>query len=192
MRLVVDPAARRQQVDEPAAADQVVAPVAGQRQERLVDLDDRAVGRRREVAARRAVVELLGVVVEQRPVEAPRARPRAAPSRGRRPRRSPADERVDGGGGRVRRREVGAVPGRVEHHEGGVGHVLDDVLADRHRRDDVLGALQDQGRHRHLGEVGPVVGEERDPGEPPGDVGVGAAEALGQLGAELGARRGCP
>ena len=46
-------------------------------------------------------------------------------------------------------------------------------------------ALQDQRRHRHRGEVGAVVGQERDPGEPPGDLRVGAAEARRQLLAEL-------
>ena len=65
VRLVVDPRARGQQVDESTAAHQVVGGVAGPGQERVVDLDDGAVGRRREVAARRLVVERGRVVVEQ-------------------------------------------------------------------------------------------------------------------------------
>ena len=70
--------------------------------------------------------------------------------------------------------------------------VLVHVPADDVGRDDVLAALQHQRRDVDAGQVGPVVGEERDPGELPGDVGVGAAEAVGQLLGQLRAGRGCP
>ena len=67
------------------------------------------------------------------------------------------------------------------------------VAADDVGRDDVLAALQDQRRDGDAGEVGPVVGEEGDAGELAGDVGVGAAEAVGQLLGQLRVGRGgCP
>ncbi len=47
------------------------------------------------------------------------------------------------------------------------------------------GALDHQRRHGHLREVGPVVGQERGAGEHPRDGRVGAAEAVGQLLAQL-------
>ena len=52
-----------------APADEVVTLVAGPREEGLVDLDDRAVGVGRQVAAGRALVQRLGVVGEERVVE---------------------------------------------------------------------------------------------------------------------------
>jgi hypothetical protein len=60
---VVDLAAGAEQIAEPAVTDQVGAPVAGPVQERLVDLDDGAVGQRGQIAARRMLVEVDGVVV---------------------------------------------------------------------------------------------------------------------------------
>ena len=59
------------------------------------------------------------------------------------------------------------------------------VVADDIRRDHVVRALQDQGGHPDVGEVGAVVRGEGDPGEVPGDLRIGAAEAVGQLVAEL-------
>jgi hypothetical protein len=69
VRLVVDPPAGREQVLEPPAADQVLAPVAGPGQERLVDLDDQPARQRRQVAARRVLVQILGALLEQRLVD---------------------------------------------------------------------------------------------------------------------------
>ena len=57
--------------------DEVLARVARPAQERLVDLDDRPVGRRRQVAAGRVLVEVLGALREQVV-----ARPGTAPVRG--------------------------------------------------------------------------------------------------------------
>jgi hypothetical protein len=57
--LVVDLPACGEQVLEPALADEVVAFEARPLQERRVDAHDRPVGKRREVAARRVLVEVL-------------------------------------------------------------------------------------------------------------------------------------
>lgn len=63
--LVVDPPACGQQFGERAAADQVAPLVAGPGEKRLIDLDDRAIRRRRDVAARCAFIECLGVVIQE-------------------------------------------------------------------------------------------------------------------------------
>ena len=67
VRLVVDPPAAGQEVLEAAAADEVLARVARPAQERRVDLDDLPARERREVAARRVLVEILGVVLRHAP-----------------------------------------------------------------------------------------------------------------------------
>jgi hypothetical protein len=54
-----------QQILQSPAPDEVLAAVAGPFEERRVDLDDETVGQRRQVAARRVVVEILGAVLEQ-------------------------------------------------------------------------------------------------------------------------------
>jgi hypothetical protein len=61
--LVVDPPAGGQQVLEAPLADELLARVAGPGEEGPVDPADRAVGERREVAARSVLVELLGVLL---------------------------------------------------------------------------------------------------------------------------------
>ena len=66
-----------------------------------------------------------------------------------------------------------------------VRHLPVHVLADRERGDHVLTALQDERRYRDLRKVGPVVGIERDAREFLRDVGVGPAEAVGELLAKL-------
>ena len=66
------------------------------------------------------------------------------------------------------------------------------VAPDRLRRNRVLRALEDERLGPHLRQVGPVVGEERHAGEVLGDLRVGAAEAVGELLAELRAGPGCP
>ena len=82
-----------------------------------------------------------------------------------------------------------AVAVGLEHGQGAAGDRLVHVAADLDRCDHVVGALQDQGRHRHRCQVVTGVGEEGDVGELPGHVGVGAAEARGELLAELGPLR---
>jgi hypothetical protein len=57
--LVEDPPARGQQVLEALETDELLSPVPRPAQERLVDARDRAVGRRREVAAGGVLVEVL-------------------------------------------------------------------------------------------------------------------------------------
>ena len=61
-----------------------------------------------------------------------------------------------------------------------------DVLADGLWGDRVIGALHDEARDRHLRKVVAVVGQECHACEVARDVGVGSAEALLQLLAELG------
>ncbi len=78
-----------------------------------------------------------------------------------------------------------------------VADVFDDVqgagrqvpvqeLADGDRRDQVVAALQDQGRDCRLRHVGTVVGSEGHAGQVLGDIGVVAAEAAGQFLAQVG------
>ncbi len=67
--LVVDAAPGGQEVAEGPLADEVGALAADPRKERLVDLEDRAVGGGRQVAARRPLVEPLGIVVQEGGVE---------------------------------------------------------------------------------------------------------------------------
>jgi hypothetical protein len=59
-------------------------------------------------------------------------------------------------------------------------------------RDEVVAALQDQRRRLQPGHVGAVVGEEGDPREVGRDLGIGAAEAVGQLDARARAGRARP
>ena len=61
-----------------------------------------------------------------------------------------------------------------------------DEVADLLRGDDVFAALEDQRRHVDAGEVLAIVGGERHAGEGLGDLRIGAAEAVGQLLAQLG------
>ena len=58
--------------------------------------------------------------------------------------------------------------------------------------DDVVGALHDQCRGPHPGEIGPVVGGEGHLREPTGDARIRPAEAFGQLGAVLAGRSALP
>ena len=52
------------------------------------------------------------------------------------------------------------------------------VFADRSRRDDVVGALENQRRRGHVSQILPVVGHERHAREVRGDGRIGAAEAV--------------
>jgi hypothetical protein len=61
--LVVDLATRCEQITEPPVTDQVGSFITGPGQERLVDPDDGAVRKRRQVTARCMLVEVLGIVV---------------------------------------------------------------------------------------------------------------------------------
>ncbi len=82
--------------------------------------------------------------------------------------------------------QVRAVPGGPHLHEPARGDLLAHVLPDGDGGDDVVGALEHEGRGLDALEVGAVVGEERCPREALLDVGVGATEALRQLGPQLG------
>src|SRR5680860_800708 len=64
-----------------------------------------------------------------------------------------------------------------------VGHELPDPL----RRDGVIGALEDQGRHGEAGKVRAIVREEGDLGELACDDRIRRAEALVELARQLGA-----
>jgi hypothetical protein len=66
VRLVIDPAPSREQIDESASTDQIALFIAGKSEECLVDLGNQAVRHRGQVAARRPIVELLGIVPGQR------------------------------------------------------------------------------------------------------------------------------
>jgi hypothetical protein len=70
VRLVVDPAARAEQVLEPLDADELLAPVPRPAQERRVHPDEHPFRRRREVAAGRVLEEILEVTVLLRTVHA--------------------------------------------------------------------------------------------------------------------------
>ena len=61
------------------------------------------------------------------------------------------------------------------------GHVVGDVAPDRDRRDHVLGALQDQRRLRTLDRSARLSDRKVTSRELPRKIGVGAAEALGEL-----------
>ena len=76
--------------------------------------------------------------------------------------------------------------GRVQHHQRAVRDRVPHVLPDGDGCYRVVGALQDQRRRRDPGQLGPVVRQEGHPGERTRDRGVGAAEALGELRAQLG------
>lgn len=65
MRFPVDPASRREQLDESLPHQQLAPFVAEPAQERLVDLDERPVRQRGHVAGRRMLVEVLCVLREQ-------------------------------------------------------------------------------------------------------------------------------
>lgn len=75
--------------------------------------------------------------------------------------------------------------GRVQHYELAVADRAVDIFADGHGRDHVVAALQDKHAGSDVREVRAIVGHEGHPGEPPGDLRVGPAEAVGQLGGEL-------
>ena len=136
----------------------------------------------------RPIVEPLGIIVGQRAEK----RVRAPPLGSRHPSALGVDEVGDGGGGRIRSAQVGAVAGGVEEHKPAVGNGVGHVLANRHRGDHILAALQHQRRYCHLGQIGPIVGKERHPSELAGDLRVGPTEALGQLLAQFRTIRRCP
>ena len=183
--LVVDPPARRQQIDQPSVTDQLVGEVAGPRLEGLVDLDDRAVGGRGEIAARRLLVQRGRIVVEESLLE------RWVACAGRHSAIS-GQERLHGPDDLVRGAEVRTVTARVQHGQGAVRDGSRDVLPH------VIGAIMSSRDcmtnvgTETPGQVRPVVGEERGPREPLRDVRVGAAEALGELLTELRAVQRCP
>jgi hypothetical protein len=66
MRLVVEPAADREQVAEPPSPDELGAFVAEPVEQRGVDLGDGAVEQCRQVSAGCVVVEVVDVVLQQR------------------------------------------------------------------------------------------------------------------------------
>ena len=84
-----------------------------------------------------------------------------------------------------RRAQVGTVPDVLDHVQGAGRQVAVQVVAHRTRGDQVVAALQDQGRHRRQRQVGAVVRQEGDAGEMLGDPGVVAAEAVGQFLAQV-------
>ena len=67
-----------------------------------------------------------------------------------------------------------------------VRQCLVQVLADRHRGDDVVAALDDERRCPQPGQVGAIVRQEGHASELLGDVGIGPTEAVGQFDGELG------
>jgi hypothetical protein len=80
-----------------------------------------------------------------------------------------------------RRAHVRAVADVLDHVQLAVRKMAVQVIADRARRNDIVAALQDQGRYRRFRHVGPVVGQEGGAREVLGDVRIVAAEAGGQL-----------
>lgn len=79
-----------------------------------------------------------------------------------------------------------AVTDVVDDMQGAGRQVAVQELADRERRDQVVAALQNQGRDRRLRHIGAVVRGEGDAGEVLGDLGIVAAEAVRQFLAQLG------
>ena len=131
-----------QQVGERASADELVAPVAGPVEERLVDLDDQcrrrwstgsrtAPGRR---APRRRRPEHVAELVQRAVGQLASAYARTNAS---------IASAVSSGALKVR-----AVAGRVEHDVGRCRERVAHVLADRDGRDHIVAALQHQRRRR--------------------------------------------
>ena len=100
-------------------------------------------------------------------------------------------ERVDRRGDGVRGAEVGAVADVFDHAQGAAGQRRVQVLADRQRRDDVVGVLQDERARLQLGHVGAVIGKEGHPREMLGDLWICRAEAVAELFAQC-RLLGCP
>ena len=130
-------------------------------------------GQRRQIAARRLLVEVLGAS--------------SVAGRARRSRHRSQQEGLDRGDRLLGRAEVRAMPGRVEQHEPAAGDRAVHVLADRARGDHVLArtAARASGRAPPARSAR-LSDEERHPGELAGDLRVGAAEAVRQLLPELG------
>src|SRR6185437_3508992 len=80
-----------------------------------------------------------------------------------------------------RRAQVRTVAGGLEEDDLTAGDVASHELPDFLRGNDVLAALEDQGRNRDLGKIGPVVGCEGDTREGFCDLRVGPTEAVGQF-----------
>src|ERR1051325_7316126 len=85
----------------------------------------------------------------------------------------------------IRRTKVRAMARRLQNHEFAVRDLPVHVLSYRNGGDNVFTALQNQGRYRDFREVGPIVGVESDARELLCDVGIGPAEAVGEVLAKL-------
>src|SRR3954468_16776040 len=74
---------------------------------------------------------------------------------------------------------VRAVPRRLHLPQRAAGEIAMHVLTDLVRRDEIVGALEDERRHAHVAEVGAIVREEGCPREAARDLRIGRAEAFG-------------
>src|ERR1700736_48037 len=82
-----------------------------------------------------------------------------------------SDERLHRGHDFLRRAQIRAMPGGVQNDHLASRYLAVHELADLHGGDDVLLALENQGRHGDLEKVGPVIGLEGHPREGLGDLG---------------------
>ncbi len=164
VRLVVEPPADAQEVLEAPQADELLAAVAGPLQERPVDADDQAVGVRRQVPARRVLVEVERALLDLLGVH----------------RKSRIAAVVAAGALRF-----GQCPVASRITSSAPGMAAWTYAPDGRRGDRVLARLEHEGGDGDRAEVVPVVGQERHAREARGDLGVGPAEAVRQLLAEL-------
>src|SRR5207253_4277340 len=87
--------------------------------------------------------------------------------------------------GLFRMTHMRTMTGRVHDTQRAVGNVLMQIITDCERRDDIVGTLQDQGRHRHVREVVSIVGKESCLGEATRDHRIRRTEALLQFAGQL-------
>src|SRR5215217_51019 len=85
--------------------------------------------------------------------------------------------------------QIGAMAGGIEVDDAAAVNRLIDILAHPLGCDDVVTGLQDKRFSPDIDEVSPIVGCKRYPGKLPGNIGIGAAERVGQFLAELGSIR---
>src|SRR5690349_3507997 len=82
--------------------------------------------------------------------------------------------------------QMRAVSGRLHLLEGTIGERLMDEVAHRARGDEIVRALENEGRHFQACEVGAIVGEKSRFSESSSNHRIGGAETLSELRGQLG------
>src|ERR1700761_7798224 len=73
------------------------------------------------------------------------------------------------------------MPGRPHENQLAVLYISMDIFADLVRRDDVIAALKYERAGHNPAKIRAIIGREGDPGECFCNLGIGSAEAVGQL-----------